>query len=52
MKELGRRIAEADGIAPLKPGERRPPSFYRVGFFTLGHKPLPPKSERTTTDER
>jgi hypothetical protein len=52
MQELARRIAEADGIVPLKPGEHRPPGYYRIGFFTRGRKPLPPRKTGTPPDER
>jgi hypothetical protein len=51
MRELARRIAEADGIVPLEPGEHRPPGYYRVGFFTRGRKPLPPRETNAPSDE-
>jgi len=40
LKEFGRRIAEADGIAPLQPGEHRPPGFYFFGPWSIGRKPI------------
>jgi hypothetical protein len=50
LKELAERIAEADGITPLGPGERRPQGYYSVGLFTVGKKPLPPP--KTGDDKR
>ena len=41
MKDLARRIMEADGIKPLGPGERRPRGYYMPHPFRLGKKPLP-----------
>lgn len=45
LKELADRMVEAYGITPLGPGERRPPGYYKVGWFTRG-KPLPPPKPR------
>jgi hypothetical protein len=47
LEELADRIAEADGIPPLQPGEIRPPGFYLVNhYFDWGGKPLPPRKPR------
>jgi hypothetical protein len=51
MEDLARRIAEADGIKPLAPGEHRPPGYYLVGPLTRGRKPLPPPKD-SCADER
>jgi hypothetical protein len=40
LRELGRRIEEADGIEPLRPGVVRPPGYYMAGFWTRGRKPI------------
>lgn len=40
LKEFGRRIEEADGIEPLRPGVVRPPGYYMTGYFTRGRKPI------------
>lgn len=40
FKEVARRIAEADGVVPLKPGQLRPPGYYMAGFWTKGRKPI------------
>jgi hypothetical protein len=40
FKELARRIAEADGVVPLKPGQLRPRGYYMAGFWTMGRKPI------------
>ncbi|HEV2643205.1 MAG TPA: hypothetical protein VGT98_10875 [Candidatus Elarobacter sp.] len=45
LKELADRIAEAYGITPLAPGERRPPGYYSVRWSTRW-KPLPPPKPR------
>ncbi len=45
LRELAERIAEAYGITPLKPGERRPPGYYRVPWF-IRYRPLPPPKSR------
>lgn len=34
LKELGKRIAEREGIRPLRPGERRPDDYYVVNHAT------------------
>lgn len=28
LKELGKRLAEGEGIQPLRPGQRRPDGYY------------------------
>jgi hypothetical protein len=40
LKEFARRIAEADGIVPLRPGEHRPLGYYLSGFWSIGRKPI------------
>jgi hypothetical protein len=51
MRELARRIAEADNVVPLQPGELRPPEYYRVAYFARGRKPLPPPKPIPTQDD-
>ena len=47
LEELADRILETDGIAPLRPGEVRPPGFYFVNhYWAWGGKPLPPRRAR------
>lgn len=53
LKEFARRIAEADGVVPLKPGEVRPDWYYFSDIFTIGRKSIdmskpapPPKQQR------
>ncbi len=40
FKEYAQRIAEADGVVPLKPGEVRPDGYYMSGFWSIGRKPI------------
>ena len=46
LRDLARRIEEADGVVPLKPGEIRPLGYYGAGYFSKGLKPLPPPRNR------
>ena len=54
MQDLGRRIAEAYGITPLRPNEHRPPGYYLRNPFRFGfrRRKLPPPKDFGTTDER
>ena len=53
MKDLGRRIAEAYGIKPLGPGERRPPGYYLGKWYDVSFKrrTLPPPKDFPPRDE-
>lgn len=48
LREIARRIAEVDGVVPLKPGESRPPGYYAVDHYTsVGWKPLWPPEKKS-----
>ncbi len=40
LKELGKRIAEREGLVPLRPGQRRPDGYY-VADHATGKRLVP-----------
>ena len=59
LKELGKRIAEREGIRPLLPGQRRPDDYY-VADHATGKRLVPrnavvnvqPEADGTVVKER
>jgi hypothetical protein len=40
LREVARRLAEEDGVPPLRPGQRRPPGYYMENHYT-GERRVP-----------